>query len=133
RRIGIQTEGWMAFTRNARQGTLRINQLRQAKAKLALLAAVAAGPMLAWPLCAHAASLTWDANGAADSAPLDGAGTWDNAGNSNWWNGTGNVQWNNANNDTAVFGAGTNGGAITVPAGITIGGLTFNNAGYNLG
>src|SRR5947199_7226629 len=102
------------------------NARRMKRSVLALLAATGGVSMLAWPHAAQATSFTWDSNANADSGPLDGAGSWDNA-NLNWWNGAANVAWNNANADTAVFGAGGTGGAVTLgSAGVTIGGLTIN-------
>jgi len=92
-------------------------------------AALAAAPIFCADRAA-AASLTWDNNGAAPANPQDGPGSWDTA-LLNFWNGATNVAWNNANNDTAVFGAGGNGGAVTVSAGITVGGLQLNSNSYS--
>lgn len=70
-------------------------------------------------------TLTWDtAPGTAGAQ--DGAGTWNNQGNTNWLSGSTNVQWNNADlSDVAVFGSNGAAGAITVSGTIDAGGITF--------
>ena len=84
---------------------------------------------------AHSAALTWDADSGATGAQ-DGGGTWATAAG-NWRNvttSTDNVNWVNANNDSATFGAGTDGTyAITLSGTVqAAGGVTFNNSGYTL-
>ena len=82
------------------------------------------------PIRRTPATFTWDNNGATAPNPQDGAGTWDTT-LQNFFNGS-NSAWINANNDTAVFGASTTGGVVTVNAPLTVGGIQFNFAGYNL-
>lgn len=96
-----------------------------------LVAVAAAAPNLVGSAFAQTA-VTWDADGTTTGAIVDGLGTWDTTA-ANFWNGVANAAWNNANNDIAVFGAGTTGGLITIPAPITLGGLTVNNTGYTIG
>ncbi|MGC4014082.1 MAG: autotransporter-associated beta strand repeat-containing protein [Luteolibacter sp.] len=83
----------------------------------------------------RAANITWDITpgtvGAGDGLVTGGTGAW-NTSNGNWTTdgGVTNIAWSNANNDTAVFG-GT-GGTVTLGTPITVGGLTFNIAGYTI-
>ena len=83
----------------------------------------------------HAADVTWDTApgtvGAGDSLVTGGAGTWDTT-NGNWTTdgGANNIAWVNANNDTAIFGGTA--GTVTLGTGITVGGLTFDTAGYTV-
>ena len=82
---------------------------------------------------AHATSLFWDGGivnigGNGDGVSQGGAGTWDTT-IQNWDAGASpHVAWVNANNDTAVLG-GTM-GTVSLGAGITVGGLQFDTAGY---
>ncbi len=85
------------------------------------------------PLSARSAWI-WDSNGAADSGPLDGVGTWDDSGNYNWWDGITNVQWNNGDPQIAQFGVAfaKTGYAVDIaPGGVTAMGLIFES-GYTL-
>ena len=106
--------------------------LSTARLSFALASALAA--LLAAPAI-HAAVVTWDITpgtvGAGDSLVTGGLGAW-NTTNGNWTTdaGVNNSAWVNANNDTAVFG--DTGGAVTLGTGITVGGLTFNTAGYTV-
>jgi autotransporter-associated beta strand protein len=106
--------------------------LSTARLSFALASALAA--LLAAPAI-HAADVTWDITpgtvGAGDSLVTGGLGAW-NTTNGNWTTdaGVNNSAWVNANNDTAVFG--DTGGAVTLGTGITVGGLTFNTAGYTV-
>jgi hypothetical protein len=80
---------------------------------------------------AHAQStLTWDAN-AATAAQTDGAGAW--LGANQWWTGSTNTGWTSG--DSAVFGNGGAGGAVTLASPTTAGSLTFNRftGTYTLG
>ncbi len=82
---------------------------------------------------AHAADVTWDITpgtiGAGDNLITGGLGTWDIT-NGNWTidGGVNNIAWVNGNNDTAIFGGTA--GTVTLGTGITVGGLTFDTAGY---
>ncbi len=85
---------------------------------------------------AHAASnVTWDITpgtvGIGNSAITGGTGAWNTA-DGNWTidAGANNIAWDNLNNDTAIFG-GTF-GTVTLGTGITVGGLTFDTAGYTV-
>ena len=109
--------------RNARRSTQVV------RTSILALAAMAAAPSIMSPHLAHASTFTWDNNGATAPIGQDGAGSWDNL-LLNFTDGASNFAWNNANNDTAVFGNGANGGAVAVSTGITIGGLQINNTGY---
>ncbi len=74
-----------------------------------------------------AASLTWDIAPGDGAAITGGSGIWtDLAGN--WNTGAGDANWSNANPDSAIFGdvAGT----VSLGGPITVGGITFNSAGY---
>ncbi len=105
--------------------TKRISFLPVASA----IAALFAGPS------ARAADVIWDTTpgtvGAGDSAVTGGAGNWDTL-NGNWTSDSGanNIAWDNANNDTAIFG--DTAGTVTLNTGITVGGLTFDIAGYTV-
>src|SRR6476660_9550147 len=88
------------------------------------LAAVAAAPTFLPSSVTRGANLTWDSNGNVDSAPVDGAGAWDIT-TQNWWNGSADVSWDNAPFNTAVFGAGGTGGAVTVNAAVSVNGITL--------
>ena len=78
---------------------------------------------------ARAATLYWD--GTTTSADADGGdGTWNTA-LTNWdtaATGGADSVWTNANNDTAVFGGTA--GTVSLGAGIQVGGLQFDTAGY---
>jgi autotransporter-associated beta strand protein len=80
---------------------------------------------------AHAASLTWDGNGAAEPNPDGGAGTWDVNSTANWWDGASNVKWPAAGgtDDDAVF-ANTAGTVTLAAGGVTANDLTFSSTGY---
>jgi autotransporter-associated beta strand protein len=71
----------------------------------------------------------WDAGGGA-SGPQDGNGAWGN-GATTWWNGSANVAW--ANNNLAVFGAGTATNCTAIITNdVTVAGILFNaNNGGN--
>jgi len=79
-----------------------------------------------------AASLTWDANGAALPNPLDGSGVWLTV--SNWWDGATNRNgnWTATAPDSAVFGAGTAGNYTVTMASLYASNVTFNTSGYTL-
>lgn len=92
--------------------------------------------LLAWLLLASAsamvspgsaADLIWDADGTAGGA-TGGTGTWSNA--ANLWNNNGVMQAWTGTSDIAIFGGTA--GAVTVGAGLTAGGMTFNTGGYVL-
>ncbi len=76
----------------------------------------------------------WDAG--MTGGPNDGTGTWSLTG-SNWWTGTSDVLWPNTSSYTAQFGTGSGGStaySVTLdPAGVTAGGVTFQNQAYTLG
>ena len=80
------------------------------------------------PPSARAANLTWDndANSANNNlstgAGLGGAGAWGST-DLKWFDGTNDIAWTDANKDIANF-IGT-GGAVTLGAGFTVGGLVF--------
>ena len=76
-------------------------------------------------------SVIWDSSGSSPASPVDGGGTWDTS-TSLWSFGGSDNPWNNANDDTAVFGNGGTGGAVSLATGITVGGLTFNAPGYSV-
>jgi len=102
--------------------------------KHTMLFAAVAGLVLALAAgSANAVTLYWD-GGTTDiltngnGASAGGAGTWDTT-IKNWDVGAvPHVAWVNANNDTAVFGGTA--GTVTLGAGITVGGLQFDTAGY---
>ena len=75
---------------------------------------------------AGAADVTWD-TAAGDSGATGGDGTW-NLTLSKWTTdaGVSNRNWVNANHDTAVFGLSL--GTVTLGTGISVGGLTFDDA-----
>ena len=84
---------------------------------------------------AQAGTLYWDGGTTdivtdGDGASQGGAGTW-NTTLLNWdqWFAP-HVAWVNGNNDTAVFGGTA--GTVTLGTGITVGGLTFDVAGYTI-
>ena len=68
---------------------------------------------------ASAATLYWDANGTT-GLQTDGAGDWTTA--NQWWDGLANVNWNSG--DSAIFGSGGTGGAVTLASPTTVGSLT---------
>ncbi|PHX58853.1 MAG: hypothetical protein CK522_01995, partial [Opitutia bacterium] len=87
---------------------------------------------------AKAANVYWDSdastagNSTTLGTNLGGSGTWDTS-TANWYNGSAELAWNNANLDTAVlWGAGDyfpsspSLTTVSLGAGITVGGLTFN-------
>ena len=80
---------------------------------------------------AHAASLTWDGNGATAPNPDGGAGTWDVNTTANWWDGASNVVWPalGGTDDDAVF-ANTAGTVSLAAGGVTANDLTFSSTGY---
>jgi autotransporter-associated beta strand protein len=78
---------------------------------------------------AHAASLTWDGNGATTPNPDGGAGTWDMNTTANWWDGASNVVWPNAGTDNDAVFANT-AGTVTLAGGVTANDLTFSSTGY---
>lgn len=71
---------------------------------------------------------TIDISGNGDGASAGGAGTW-NSSLKNWDQGSGlaYTAWNNSNGDTAIFG-GSTAGTVTLPAGVTCGGLAIVNS-----
>lgn len=71
--------------------------------------------------CVKAATLTWDLNGAT-AGQTDGAGAWLTA--DLWWNGASNVSWTSG--DSAIFGNGGAGGAVSLASPTTIGSLELN-------
>ena len=89
----------------------------------AIAALLAASP-------AHAATLTWDANGAT-AGQTDGAGAWLTA--NLWWDGANNVSWSSGSD--AIFGNGGAGGAVTLSSPTTVNSLTLNSfiGTYTLG
>ncbi len=88
--------------------------------------------VLATPAAAQTV-YNWDATVAG--GPNDGSGTWSLTG-SNWWTGSSNVLWPNTSSYAAQFGSGSGGTtayAVTLdPAGVTAGGVTFQNQAYTL-
>ena len=74
-----------------------------------------------------AASLQWDANGAAGGS--GGSGTW-NTSALTWFNGTTYQAWNNAVFDDAVFGGTA--GTVTLGGAITVHNLSFATSGYTV-
>ncbi len=93
------------------------------------LLALSGSSLLAVSL-SQADTLTWDANGTT-AGQADGAGTWDPG--SNWWDGFANLGWTSG--DSAVFGRGGAGGAVSLTEPTTVGSLTFNSftGTYTLG
>lgn len=80
---------------------------------------------------ATAVSLTCDANTTAPAN--DGMGAW-NTTTANWYDGTNDVLWANTTADTAIFGVGGTGGAVTVGT-VNVGLIQFNptvTTGYTL-
>lgn len=77
------------------------SNLRTTLLNAALITAITQGSAL------QAASLTWDANGAAADV-TNGAGTWDTTA-TNWWDGAANVAWTDG--DTAFVGTNPLAGA----------------------
>ncbi|MCX6875910.1 MAG: autotransporter-associated beta strand repeat-containing protein, partial [Verrucomicrobia bacterium] len=79
----------------------------------------------------HAASLTWDGNGATEPNPNGGAGTWDGNSTANWWDGASNVKWPAAGgtDNDAVF-ANTAGTVALAAGGVTANDLSFSTTGY---
>jgi fibronectin-binding autotransporter adhesin len=75
----------------------------------------------------------WDAG--VTGGPNDGSGTWSLTG-SNWWTGSSDVLWPNTTSYAAQFGTGSGGStaySVTLdPAGVTAGGITFQNQAYTL-
>jgi autotransporter-associated beta strand protein len=80
----------------------------------------------------HAATLTWDANGAT-AGQTDGAGAWDTPTELKWWTGSTNVDWNSG--DDAVFGWAGAGGGVTLGSATSVGSLSmgFFTGTYTLG
>jgi autotransporter-associated beta strand protein len=78
----------------------------------------------------RAADLYWDAN-AATSGQTDGAGAW--LGTNQWWTGSTNTNWTSGN--SATFGVGGAGGAVTLASPTTVDSLNFNyfTGTYTLG
>jgi len=76
------------------------------------------------------ANSTWDANGTT-AGQTDGAGAWLAA--SQWWNGSTNANWTSA--QSATFGNGGAGGAVTLAGPTTVNVLGFNGftGTYTLG
>jgi len=92
----------------------------------------AASALLVGISLAHAATLTWDSNGAAAPNPQDGAGAWDLA-SANWYNGSSNVAWTGGND--AVSGCGGTAGTVSLGSGIVVQCVTFasvSNGNYTL-
>jgi fibronectin-binding autotransporter adhesin len=85
------------------------------------------------PLAAAQTTYNWDAG--VTGGPNDGSGTWSLTG-SNWWTGSSDVLWPNNSSYTAQFGAGSGGStaySVTLgTAGVTAGGITFQNQAYTL-
>jgi autotransporter-associated beta strand protein len=71
---------------------------------------------------AGAQTLTWDTN-TTSTHPQDGNGTW-NLISDNWWTGTADTNWTNG--DSAIFGASTAGGTVTLGTNITVGDISFD-------
>ena len=75
----------------------------------------------------------WDAT--VTGGPHDGTGNWSLTG-SNWWTGTSDILWPNTTSSAAQFGTGSGGTtAYSValdPAGVTAGGVIFQNQAYTL-
>ena len=76
---------------------------------------------------ARAASLQWDANGAAGGS--GGSGTW-NTVSPFWFNGATYQTWNNATVDDAVFGGTA--GTVTLGGAIVVHNLSFTTTGYTV-
>jgi autotransporter-associated beta strand protein len=81
---------------------------------------------------ATAATLTWDANGAAAPNPQDGSGAW--LSTSNWWNGATNLSgtWTGTTPDSALFGAGAAGVYSISLGAINTSNLIFGGSSYTL-
>jgi autotransporter-associated beta strand protein len=83
---------------------------------------------------AQAVTNTWDITpgtvGSGNGTVTGGNGTW-NTSNGNWTSdgGANNIAWVNGS-DTAIFGGTA--GTVTLGEGVTVGGLTFNTAGYTV-
>ncbi len=88
-------------------------------------------PRLRHALAAIGAALAAVSTSSASDLYWSGAGNWDTT-NQVWGTVSGGPYdqaiWNNLNNDTAVF-QGT-AGTVTLQEAITVGGITFNTAGY---
>lgn len=100
--------------------------------------AIAAASSMMASLPGYATTLYWDGgtvdivtdgNGVSGGA----AGNWDTT-LKNWDAGpSAHIAWNNANNDTAAFGrTGVAGGAVTLTAPITVGGLIVYGTGFSV-
>jgi len=76
--------------------------------------------------------LYWDPQ-QSSGAHLGGPGTWSNGDAAVWYNPATktDVAWNNAGGDAAVFQGSA--GAVTVNAGVSVGGIEFDTSGYSLG
>jgi hypothetical protein len=100
------------------------------KPKSALRSFLLAGSTLLAISYSHAAPLTWDANGAT-AGRTDGAGAW--LATNQWWTGSANSDWTSA--DSAIFGYGGAGGAVTLASPTNVGSLTLNpfTGTYTLG
>ncbi len=85
------------------------------------------------PFASAQTTYNWDAG--VTGGPNDASGTWSLTG-SNWWTGSSDVLWPNSSSYTAQFGAGSGGStaySVTLnPAGVTAGGITFQNQAYTL-
>lgn len=81
---------------------------------------------------ASGADFVWDANSGTDGAQ-DGAGTWEDA-VGNWFDETNALQnqtWSNAAGNTAVFGAGSTPGTVTVSGTVNASGMEFRAVAPN--
>ncbi len=82
-----------------------------------------------------AAQTTYNWDAGITGGPNDGSGTWSLTSN-NWWTGSSDVLWPNTTSYAAQFGSGSGGtSAYSValdPAGVTAGGVTFQNQAYTL-
>mgnify|MGYP002129223042 FL=1 len=85
-------------------------------------------PLMTLPVPLNAAIFVWDP--AQNLTGSGGAGTWDLS-TPNWLTGGADDIWTNVGGNTAAF-QGT-GGLVTLAAGITAGGLSFDAPGYTLG
>ncbi len=94
-----------------------------------LLTLVAVAALMASPN-ARAADRFWDANGST-AGQTDGGGAW--LGANQWWTGSANANWTSG--DSATFGVGGAGGAVTLASPTTVDSLTFNyfTGTYTLG
>ncbi len=85
------------------------------------------------PFASAQTTYNWDAG--VTGGPNDGSGTWSLTG-SNWWTGASDVPWPNTSSYAAQFGAGSGGAtaySVTLgTAGVTAGGITFQNQAYTL-